>query len=423
MRRSPFFMTLAGGVATAALVLVGTIAASAQEADIAAETSEQATAEVQAEAGDASTSANNQADSTAETTNTDSAANSDSANAGTEASVNQSSENQHSVVTPPAPAASTSVETNLNQGPANIQGRAGAQSGRAITTEAQRQLNIDQRSNVTQGQGQLNAGQSGQVGANGQLSAQAFDQRLGVQFDEGNRGANQGLTIKTIQPNSVFYSNGLRQGDVLLSIDNRQFLNQAEFSRVIAAYPQSRVPLIVLRNGQQQTLYFNRPADFVLYDQPTVPSQAVLGVTFDSSKGGAAVIRAVTPNSPAEQAGIMIDDVITALNGQPVIASNNVIEMIAAMQPGQSLTIDIARQEQKIRTDAVLAARSAPVRHSVGYAPDPAIQSVPATVGGAAIRTNRTYQALPVRPSDPDGDGRVLDGDGRIPRRILNNRR
>jgi S1-C subfamily serine protease len=431
MRRLPFFMTLAVGVST--VLFVGQ-AALAQEADAAAETGAQATTDVQAETDAAGTNADSQTDASAETSDAGVSA---SAGAGTDSTSNQTNNNQQSAVNPEAPAASASAGANLNsQGQAQVQGSTGAgaqlntqnqplPSGRA--TGAQQPLNTDQRSNATQGQAQLNAGQPGSLSANGQLSAQALDQRLGLEFDDVNRSAvnraaNQGLAIRTIQPNSVFYSSGLRQGDVLLSVDNRPFVNRTEFSRVIATYPQNRVPLMVMRNGQRQTIYFNRPADFVAYDQPTVQSQAVLGVTFDSSRGGGAVIRAVTPNSPAEQAGIMSGDIITGLNGQPVLAANEVIEMIAAMQPGQQVTIDIARQQQKIRTDAVLAARSTAVRHSVGYAPDPAVQPVPIP-GDPVIRENRTYRALPVRPGDPDRDGRVLDGDGRIPRRVLNDRR
>lgn len=347
---------------------------------------------------------------------------------------------------------SAAANPNLNaQGQTGIQGRTGTQVQTGIQggaraginatnqpnaalntqaqqhTQAQQRLNVGQQSAVPQAQTNLNTQsnlntrlQPGQVQAGGQLSAQALDQRLGLQFDNAVR-TGQGLAIGTIQPNSVFYSSGLRQGDVLMSIDNRPIANQAEFTNLITTYPQTRVPLIVMRNGQRQTIYFDRPADFVTYGQPVVSSQAILGVTFDSSKGGAAVIRSITPDSPAEQAGIMIGDVISGLNGQPILAAHEVVDMIAAMQPGQQVTIDLARGQQKLQTSAVLAARSAPVRHSVGYAPDTTIQPVPVPAG-PVIRDDRV-RTLPVRPGDPDGDGRLLDGDGRVPRRVLNDRR
>ena len=148
--------------------------------------------------------------------------------------------------------------------------------------------------------------------------------------------------------------------------------------------------------------------------------------------GGAAVVRAVTPNSPAEQAGIMSGDVITGLNGQPVSAANEVVRMIGGMQPGQQVAIDLSREQQKLRTDAVLAARAEPLRHSVGYPPQPTVHPLPANAPNTVVVPgNATYDLRPVspgannvvrplRPGDADRDGRILDGDGRLPRRVRN---
>jgi membrane-associated protease RseP (regulator of RpoE activity) len=178
----------------------------------------------------------------------------------------------------------------------------------------------------------------------------------------------------------------------------------------------------VLRDGRQQTIYFDRPANFAIANQPSLPrSQAVLGVTFDSTMGGAAVVRTVMPGSPAEQMGIIPGDVITALNGQPVAAAHEVVNIIASMAPGEQLSVDIARQQSTIRVQTVLAARSEPVRYSVGYAPQPLPTTVYRTdVPRTVYYYDRPvrYSDRPVRPGDADRDGRVWDGDGRLPRRV-----
>ena len=63
-----------------------------------------------------------------------------------------------------------------------------------------------------------------------------------------------------------------------------------------------------------------------------------------------AVVEAVQPGSAAQQAGIQTNDVITALNGQPVNDSNDLRNRIANLQPGTGVTITIVRggREQQV---------------------------------------------------------------------------
>jgi hypothetical protein len=266
----------------------------------------------------------------------------------------------------------------------------------------------------------------------GNQSNLQVDQQLGIEFDQVqapqrnqpsaqvNGLTQSGLTIRTIQPQSVFFDSGLRPGDVLLSVDNRPIANQFEFNRLITTYHTQRIPLIVMRNGQQQTVYFNRPANFasqgpdMRHQQHAFRrGQAVLGVSLDFRVPDAAIVTQVTPASPAERAGLQPGDMIIALNNQPIGSSHQVVQTIASMAPGQQVSLDISRQQSQFQVDAILAQRPQPVRHSVGYAPLP----LPTVV-------ERTYaprfvdEVRPIRPGDADRDGRVLDGDGRLPRRI-----
>jgi hypothetical protein len=429
MRRLPFFIALAMGLSTAAFTLGSNSLALAQEAGVA-ETAEQATDATNDAADAASEAANDATEATsdaateaADTASDTTSSATDTANEAVDATTDAANQAVPSSGAQ-TPAGSAEVDANLSgRNPGNVQGSIGARS----QLDAQGRPLPNPNTNVG-AQGQLNAGvaangqQSAQVQANGPLSAGAIDQRLGLQFAPTARTIDQGLAISTIQPNSVFYNSGLRQGDVLVSVDNRPFTNRAEFVRLITSYQQDRIPLVVLRNGQRQTIYFSRPADFVIHDHQS--SEALLGVSFDSSRGGAAVVRAVTPDSPAEHIGLMTGDVITGINGRPILAAHEVAEAIDSMHPGQEVTIDYSRNQLKLRAETFLAARTEPHRHRVGYAPQPSVEPVPlpTPVGPPVIREDTTYRAQPTSPGDPDGDGLRLDGDGRIPRRALNRR-
>jgi type II secretory pathway component PulC len=259
---------------------------------------------------------------------------------------------------------------------------------------------------------------------------QQVDQQLGIEFDQVqapqrnqpsaqvNGFTQSGLTIRTIQPQSVFFNSGLRPGDVLLSVDNRPITNQFEFNRLISTYHAPRIPLIVMRDGLQQTIYFNRPQDFAIQSlRPVVRTdQAMLGVSLDFRVPDAAIVTQVTPASPAERAGIQPGDMIIALNNQPIGSSHQVVQTIASMAPGQQVSLDIARQQSQFQVDTILAQRPQPVRHSVGYAPLP----LPTVVERTFVPRGG-YEVRPIRPGDADRDGRVLDGDGRLPRRVYRN--
>jgi len=348
----------------------------------------------------------------------------------------QGGQSQPSVQTLPAPVvpvpATPSVQGQVD---ANAQNRLNNQNALDAQSNASAHTNLGAQQNGQQLPSAQRPGLQSNQTVDSQINGQALDQQsanqplvgqqqLGIEFDppnaiQTNQVPNNGLVIRTIQPNSIFFNSGLRQGDVLLSIDNRPILNQMEFGRLVTTYHTQRIPLLVQRDGQQQTIYFNRPANFAIADQPSAPrSQAMLGVTFDSARGGAAVVRAVMPGSPAGLAGIMSGDVITALDGQPVLAAHEIVSLIASKVPGEQISVDFARQQSTIRAQTVLVARSEPVRHSVGYAPQP----LPTTIYRTDVPRTNYYYGRPVRPGDADRDGRVWDGDGRLPRRAYRNR-
>ena len=85
-----------------------------------------------------------------------------------------------------------------------------------------------------------------------------------------------------------------------------------------------------------------------------------LGITFSAEDNGA-LVRAVLADSPAAAAGLQVDDLILALNGEE-LAPADFVETIAALAVGEEITLTILRDETETELDVTLG--SAPTRRS-----------------------------------------------------------
>ena len=70
---------------------------------------------------------------------------------------------------------------------------------------------------------------------------------------------------------------------------------------------------------------------------------AVLGITMDPQYPQAAVVREVTPGAPAELAGLRPGDMITSIDQKLVQSPDDVVNLIAGMQPGAQIAIQFVR--------------------------------------------------------------------------------
>lgn len=189
------------------------------------------------------------------------------------------------------------------------------------------------------------------VDAEARVDLQADSQR-GLEFGQANA---QGLTITNVERNSVFFTSGIRQNDVIVSVAGRPIRSDVEFFQ--AFRPGESVPVVVLRDGRRQTILIESPHVAQTQQRPLqTGGPGFLGVVFDSRSPGAAIVREVNPGSPAEQAGLQRGDAIVELNGQPVRSPYDAIAIVRSMRAGDSLSISFERRLQS-ETEAVLAGR------------------------------------------------------------------
>jgi serine protease Do len=76
----------------------------------------------------------------------------------------------------------------------------------------------------------------------------------------------------------------------------------------------------------------------------------VYGLT---SMNGAEIVE-VTPDSPAERAGIQIGDVVIGLNGKAVDNGGDLTESLSLYQPGDKVTLELFRDRKKTSVDVKL---------------------------------------------------------------------
>lgn len=74
-------------------------------------------------------------------------------------------------------------------------------------------------------------------------------------------------------------------------------------------------------------------------------------------QGEGIIVRAVVPEGPAAKSGIVINDVITKVAGQPVGSPLDVSTEIAAHKPGEKVTLDLIHKGKPTLLDVTLAAK------------------------------------------------------------------
>ena len=82
-----------------------------------------------------------------------------------------------------------------------------------------------------------------------------------------------------------------------------------------------------------------------------------VGLAARDDGGQGAIITNVQPGSPADKAGILIDDVVLAVDGEPIDGQAGLVAAIRDAEPGQTVKIEIFRDGERLVFEATLIAR------------------------------------------------------------------
>ena len=222
---------------------------------------------------------------------------------------------------------------------------------------------------------------------------------LGVIADDRNENS-AGVRIIDVVEKGPAESSGLKKDDLVVSIDGRAVRKMEDMGRALQGSPVGRRMIFeVERDGRRQQVAvtlgrrpapedrrfreFGRiPEDPPQQDDDGKPKLGVLTIAVtDQSRfrlrlpttSGAQITR-VNPGSTAEAAGLRVDDVIVALDGNTVRRSEDLSELIRLAGAGREIEISYYRDGELSRTKAQLAGGSSNAvapRGSGDELPDP----------------------------------------------------
>lgn len=110
----------------------------------------------------------------------------------------------------------------------------------------------------------------------------------------------------------------------------------------------------------------------------------MLGVLLADAGGDGAKVAQVVPDSPAAKAGVQVDDVITAVNGQDVNSREELVTTVRKFQPGQNIAVALKRGDKSLDIRATLSG-------SVG---EPTRADMMNRMGGALSSRNANFPAV-----------------------------
>ncbi len=87
-----------------------------------------------------------------------------------------------------------------------------------------------------------------------------------------------------------------------------------------------------------------------------------LADSFKLPRTSGVLISQVERASPAEKAGVKLGDVLLAVNGQPVADITGMLNLIAALQPGQQARLKLVRNQTETELDVTVGRRPRPQR-------------------------------------------------------------
>jgi serine protease Do len=200
-----------------------------------------------------------------------------------------------------------------------------------------------------------------------------------------------GVEVTHIEDNSPASKAGLKENDVILEVNGQKVEDGPQFARTIGdAAPGTKVNLTVWRNGATQTIVATvdaRPAQYFVFGPegpfavpmppmpllpeppfPVLPGQAPLvgfeGETLTPQLAAyfgvheGVLVRTVTPNTPAEKAGLKAGDVVTKVAGTPVTSPREISGLVRAGH--KTVTFTVMRNHKEITLNVEIAEDRAP---------------------------------------------------------------
>ncbi len=187
------------------------------------------------------------------------------------------------------------------------------------------------------------------------VSAQEDSQPfLGITF----QAADGGIEVTRVLRNSPADDAGLERGDIITAINGETTSADTAGETIGALSAGDEIALEVLRGDETLELtatLAEQPARPMLRNMPQMRmgQGAYLGISLEPADDGVR-IAAVSADSPAAEAGLLAEDVITAVNGEAVTDPVEVAAAVRALNAGDTITLSILRDGEAQDIEATL---------------------------------------------------------------------
>lgn len=173
--------------------------------------------------------------------------------------------------------------------------------------------------------------------------------------------------VGAVLPASPAERVGLRRGDRIVSVSGDPVTTWASLDAALGTRRNRDVSLVLLRAGRAIPVTVRQEAH-------TSFEGGSIGVLPDIHP----VIRSVTPGGPADRAGLKSGDVVTAIEGQPIIVPGDLVR-ITSQHAGRTIDITIRRDAREYQLAVT------PVEHDS-----------PWTIGAVAGPPTTSFQSGPL---------------------------
>jgi S1-C subfamily serine protease len=180
----------------------------------------------------------------------------------------------------------------------------------------------------------------------------AFSPRLAIATSEQEKG----ILVAGVLPDSPAAKAGLKRGDILLKVDNKEVNNLKDLQDIIdEKQPGDKLELTILHGDDQRSL------TVTLGEQKEQPFLGILSCgpgnlgrdfiyrihpgrgALPSSTEGATVVEVLT-DSPADKAGLKEGDRILSVDGEKVTVEMGLAELIGKHKPGETIDLEVIRK-------------------------------------------------------------------------------
>jgi serine protease Do len=179
-----------------------------------------------------------------------------------------------------------------------------------------------------------------------------------------------GALISEVDEQGPAAKSGLKAGDLIIKFNGTEVHTSADLPYLVGrTAPKSKVPVVIMRKGKEQTLNVTvgilpvspeeaaaRPAS-----APAQNSVDVLGLIVapleQTQRGGAdfgVVVRGVNPGSPAAEAGIQVGDVITQLAFKEIKSPADYSKIVKGLPKNEPQAIRFYRQNRPVFRSVII---------------------------------------------------------------------